>query len=57
VISAPVYDHYERQAMVVSLQIGKALTDAEITERARGLVDAADTLTAQLGGVKPKRRE
>jgi DNA-binding IclR family transcriptional regulator len=57
VISAPVYDHYERQAMVVSLQIGRALTDAEITERARGLVDAADTLTAQLGGVKPKRRE
>lgn len=53
VISAPVYDHHRRQAMVVSLQIGGALTDTEITERARGLVAAADALTAQLGGVKP----
>src|SRR6201998_3835421 len=55
VISAPVYDHHQRQAMVASLQIGRALTDAEITERARGLMAAADTLTTQLGGVKPAR--
>jgi DNA-binding IclR family transcriptional regulator len=55
VISAPVYDHHRRQAMVASLQIGRALTDAEITERAHGLVAAADELTAQLGGVKPAR--
>jgi DNA-binding IclR family transcriptional regulator len=55
VISAPVYDHHHRQAMVASLQIGRALTDAEITERARGLMAAADVLTAQLGGVKPPR--
>jgi DNA-binding IclR family transcriptional regulator len=55
VISAPVYDHHQRQAMVASLQIGRPLTDAEITERARGLMAAADTLTAQLGGVKPAR--
>jgi DNA-binding IclR family transcriptional regulator len=53
VISAPVYDHHQRQAMVVSLQIGHALTDTEITKRAQGLVTAADALTAQLGGVKP----
>lgn len=53
VISAPVYDHYRRQAMVASLQIGRALTDAEITERALSLVAAADTLTTQLGGIKP----
>ncbi|WP_137146656.1 IclR family transcriptional regulator [Mycolicibacterium sp. CR10] len=52
VISAPVFDHHRRQAMVVSLQIGRALTDAEITKRARGLVATADALTAQLGGVK-----
>jgi DNA-binding IclR family transcriptional regulator len=50
VISAPVYDHHRRQAMVVSLQIGRALSDAEITKRARGLVTVAATLTAQLGG-------
>ncbi len=55
VISAPVYDHHQRQAMVASLQIGRALTDAEITERAHGLVAAADALTAQLGGAKPRR--
>jgi DNA-binding IclR family transcriptional regulator len=55
VISAPVYDHHRRQAMVVSLQIGRALTDAEITKRARGLVATADVLTKRLGGVKPER--
>lgn len=54
VISAPVYDHYQRQAMVASMHIGKALTDNEITERARSLVATADAVTAQLGGVKPK---
>jgi DNA-binding IclR family transcriptional regulator len=50
VISAPVFDHHRRQAMVVSLQIGRALSDAEITRCARGLTTAAATLTAQLGG-------
>jgi DNA-binding IclR family transcriptional regulator len=54
VISAPVYDHHHRQAMVVSLQIGRALTDSEIAKHARGLVAAADALTAQLGGTKPQ---
>jgi DNA-binding IclR family transcriptional regulator len=53
VISAPVYDHHQRQAMVASLRIGRALTDAEITVRARGLMAGADGLTAQLGGSKP----
>jgi DNA-binding IclR family transcriptional regulator len=52
VISAPVYDHYQRQAMVASMHIGKALTDNEIVERARALVETADAVTAQLGGVK-----
>jgi DNA-binding IclR family transcriptional regulator len=55
VISAPVYDHYQRQVMVASMHIGKSLTDAEITERASALVTTADALTAQLGGVKPRR--
>ncbi|MGK2853639.1 MAG: IclR family transcriptional regulator [Microbacteriaceae bacterium] len=56
VIAAPVYDHHQRQVMVVSLQIGYALTDAEITERARVLVDTADALTAQLGGNRERFR-
>ncbi|WP_431233910.1 IclR family transcriptional regulator [Mycolicibacterium psychrotolerans] len=53
VISAPVYDHHHRQAMVVSLQIGRALTDSEIAKHAKGLVATADALTTQLGGTKP----
>jgi DNA-binding IclR family transcriptional regulator len=53
VISAPVYDHHQRQAMVVSLHAQRALTDTEITKWARGLLRTADALTAQLGGTKP----
>jgi hypothetical protein len=53
VISAPVYDHYQRQVMVASMHIGKSLTDSEITERARALVATADAVTAQLSGLKP----
>ena len=55
VISAPVYDHHQRQVMVASMQIGKSLTDNEIAERARALVATADAVTKQLGGVKPAR--
>ncbi|GFG54391.1 ArsR family transcriptional regulator [Mycolicibacterium agri] len=53
VISAPVFDHHQRQAMVVSLQIGTALTDGEIAKRARALTTTADALTSRLGGTKP----
>ena len=41
------------RSMVVSLQIGRALTDTEIGSRAEGLVATADALTARLGGSKP----
>ncbi|MGV0835516.1 IclR family transcriptional regulator [Mycolicibacterium thermoresistibile] len=54
VISAPVYDHHQRQAMVVSLHIGCALTDDEIRHRAGAVVATADAVTRQLGGV-PRR--
>ena len=40
--------------MVVSLQIGRALTDSEIVKHARGVVTTADALTTQLGGAKPR---
>jgi DNA-binding IclR family transcriptional regulator len=50
VISAPVFDHHGRQAMVVSLQIGRALTDTEIVKRARGLKATAGLLTQRLNG-------
>ncbi len=55
VISAPVFDHHRRQAMVASLHIGAELSEAEITRRARDLVSAADRLTGQLGGTPPPR--
>jgi len=55
VISAPVFDQHRRQAMVVSLQLGCALTDTEIVKRARRLVGTADVLTRRLGGSKPQR--
>ena len=53
VISAPVFDHYQRQVMAASLHIGTALTDKEISDRAHALVATADALTEQLGGTKP----
>lgn len=55
VISAPVFDHDRRQAMVASLHVGKPLTDNEIRERARALIDTADAVTRQLGGSKPSK--
>ncbi|WP_101951745.1 IclR family transcriptional regulator [Mycobacterium sp. 3519A] len=55
VISAPVFDHFQRQVMVASMHIGKPLTDNEIGEHAGALVDTADAVTKQLGGVKPAR--
>lgn len=53
VISAPVYDHQQRQAMVVSLHADRPLSDSEIGKWARGLLRTADALTAQLGGSRP----
>jgi DNA-binding IclR family transcriptional regulator len=55
VISAPVYDHHQRQVMVASMHVGESLTDHEIADRARSLMVTADAVTAQLGGVKPER--
>ncbi|WP_099020536.1 IclR family transcriptional regulator [Mycolicibacterium palauense] len=54
VISAPVYDHHQRQVMVVSLHIGRSLDAAEIADRATRLVATADAVSAQLGGSKPR---
>ncbi|MGE2834286.1 IclR family transcriptional regulator [Mycobacterium sp. SMC-4] len=53
VISAPVFDHERRHVMVASMQIGKPLTDTEISLRARAVVATADAVTEQLGGIKP----
>lgn len=53
VLSAPVYDHDQRQAMVVSLHAHRSLSDAEIAEWGHGLLHTADTLTSQLSGIQP----
>ncbi|BBZ30497.1 transcriptional regulator [Mycolicibacterium madagascariense] len=52
VVSAPVFDHHHRQAMVVSLRIGRAVTDVEIGRLARGVVDTAEVLTRRLSGAR-----
>lgn len=54
VISAPVFDHYQRQVMVVSMHIGTTLTDNEIASRAHALLATAEAVTAQLGGAAPE---
>lgn len=53
VISAPVFDQHRRQAMVLSLHVGRSLSSTEITRRARRVVATADAVTRQLGGAKP----
>ncbi len=53
VIAAPVFDHHRHQVMVATLQMGRALSDADIARHARGLCATADAITAQLGGEKP----
>jgi hypothetical protein len=55
VISAPVFDHHRHQVMVVSLQIGRGLTDTEIGRLARGVVDTAGILTRRLSGAAQPR--
>jgi DNA-binding IclR family transcriptional regulator len=55
VISAPVFDHHRRQVMVVSLQIGRGLTDTEINRLARGLLTTAEILTRRLSGEAQSR--
>ncbi|WP_163688350.1 IclR family transcriptional regulator [Mycolicibacterium gadium] len=57
VISAPVYDHDQRQVMVASMHIGTSLTDNEIVERARAVVATADAVSAQLGNTQSRRRD
>ncbi len=52
VIAAPVYDHHRRQVMVATMQIGRAITDDEIADRASALVKTADAVTRSLGGAK-----
>lgn len=54
-IAAPTYDADARQAMVLTLDVGGAISGAEIERRGRALVAVADAVTAEMGGRVPGR--
>lgn len=52
-IAAPTYDADGRQELVLSLDVGAAITGAEIARRGRALVAVADAVTDEAGGRRP----
>jgi DNA-binding IclR family transcriptional regulator len=54
-IAAPTYDADGRQSMVLTLDVGAAISGAEIERRGRALVEVADAVTAEFGGRLPSR--
>lgn len=50
-IAAPTFDAAGRQELVLTLYVGEAITGAEIARRGKALVDAADAVTAKVGGI------
>ncbi|RVW08303.1 ArsR family transcriptional regulator [Prescottella agglutinans] len=55
-IAAPCYDADGRQSLVLTLDVGGAISGAEIARRGAALVAAADAVTAEVGGRHPSRR-
>ncbi|HKC27865.1 MAG TPA: helix-turn-helix domain-containing protein [Jatrophihabitans sp.] len=55
-IAAPTYGSDGRQEMVLTLYVGASITGAEITRRGRALMATAAAVTADAGGVHPRRR-
>lgn len=55
-LAAPTYDLGSRQELVLTLDVGAALTCAEIGRRGRALAAVADDVTASTGGRRPARR-
>lgn len=54
-IAAPVYDADGHQSLVLTLDVGGSLSGAEIARRGAALVEAADAVTAAVGGRPPVR--
>lgn len=54
-IAAPVYDADGHQSLVLTLDVGGAISGAEIARRGAALVAAADAVTAEVGGRHPVR--
>lgn len=55
-LAAPTYGSDGRQEMVLTLYVGASITGAEISRRGRALMAAAAAVTAEAGGVPPRRR-
>jgi DNA-binding IclR family transcriptional regulator len=55
-LAAPTYGSDGRQEMVLTLYVGASITGAEITRRGRALMATAATVTAEVGGVPPRRK-
>lgn len=53
-IAAPAYDADGRQALVLTLYVGASITGAEIGERGAALTAAAEAVTAEMGGRRPR---
>ncbi|MEV0948256.1 helix-turn-helix domain-containing protein [Rhodococcus sp. NPDC049939] len=53
-IAAPTYDADGHQAMVLTLYVGAELGSAEIARRGKALAAAADAITAEVGGRRPR---
>lgn len=55
VLAAPTFNAEGRQELVLSMYIGHAITGTEIARRGAALVEAADAVTEQVGGIRPQR--
>jgi DNA-binding IclR family transcriptional regulator len=54
-LAAPTYGSDGRQEMVLTLYVGETITGAEISRRGRALMATAAAVTAEVGGVPPRR--
>ncbi|WP_072807061.1 IclR family transcriptional regulator [Rhodococcoides yunnanense] len=55
VIAAPTFDEAGRQAMVLTLNVRRSITGADIVERGQALAAVAGAVTAEVGGFDPIR--
>lgn len=54
-LAAPAYGPYSRQQLVVTLAVGDSISAAEIARRGAALISTAAAMTADAGGVPPRR--
>jgi DNA-binding IclR family transcriptional regulator len=54
VLAAPTFNGEGRQELVLSMYIGHTITGAEIARRGTALVEVAEAVTEQVGGIRPR---